>query len=200
MNASSFDRQQDGDLLDASISKPLEGGASYTFGHRFRRLVWSVTWALVARWTPPNFSPWRIFLLRLFGAKVDRTAAVAASTRIWYPPNLTMRCHATLGPEVNCYNMAEIEIGDGAIVSQGAFLCCGSHNIRDAHFQLTTKPIKIEARSWVCAEAFVGPGVVVGEGAVLAARGAAFRSLDPWSVYVGNPASKVSARVIEAES
>ena len=95
---------------------------------------------------------------------------------------------ATLGPGVDCYTMGSIELGAYAIVSQRAFLCTGTHNINDADFQIRSRPIKIEANAWVAAEAFVGPGVTVGEGAVLAARGVAFEDLEPWTVYLGNPA------------
>ena len=60
----------------------------------------------------------------------------------------------------------------------------------DPAFQLIAKPIKLEPHSWVAADAFVGPGVVVGEGAVLGARAVAFSDLEPWTLYVGNPAQK----------
>jgi hypothetical protein len=50
--------------------------------------------------------------------------------------------------------------------------------------------------SWVAAEAFVGPGVTIGEGAVLGARGCAFRDLEPWTVYAGNPARRLKLRKI----
>ena len=48
--------------------------------------------------------------------------------------------------------------------------------------------------SWVAAEAFVGPGVTMGEGAVLGARAVAFSDLAPWTVYVGNPAKPIKTR------
>jgi putative colanic acid biosynthesis acetyltransferase WcaF len=92
--------------------------------------------------------------------------------------------------------MAPIRIGAGAIVSQGAHLCAGSHDITSPVFQLTTRPISIGAKAWIAADAFVGPGVDVGEGAVLGARGVAFRSLEPWGVYAGNPAQRIKQRVM----
>ena len=67
-------------------------------------------------------------------------------------------------------------------------------------FQLTASPITIGAGAWIAAEAFVGPGVEVGEGAVLGARGVAFRSLEAWTVYGGNPAKAIKPRVLRAAS
>lgn len=77
-------------------------------------------------------------------------------------------------------------------------LCTGSHDIQDSAFPLVARPIEIKANAWVAAEAFVGPGVEVGEGAVLGARGVAAKSLLPWTVYVGNPARPVGQRRPEA--
>jgi putative colanic acid biosynthesis acetyltransferase WcaF len=79
-------------------------------------------------------------------------------------------------------------LGAYAVISQGAYLCAGTHDVDDPNFQLTTRPISIGERAWIAADAFVGPGVRVGEGAVLGARGVAFKDLEPWTIYAGNPA------------
>jgi putative colanic acid biosynthesis acetyltransferase WcaF len=181
-------------ILDAKLTSTLSGGPSFTLGNRIQRALWSVAWVALASWTPPSFFAWRAFLLRCFGADIAPTAMVRSSARIWYPPLLIMDDRATLGPQVNCYNIAPIHIKAGAIVSQGSHLCAGSHDISDPFFQLVAKPIVIGEYAWVAAEAFVGPGVTVGEGAVLGARGVAFRDLEAWTVYVGNPASAKGKR------
>ena len=67
-------------------------------------------------------------------------------------------------------------------------------DIDNAHFQLRALPIAIGSRVWIAAEAFIGPGVTVNEGAVLGARGCAFRDLAAWTVYVGNPAREIRVR------
>jgi putative colanic acid biosynthesis acetyltransferase WcaF len=124
----------------------------------------------------------------MFGAKIHRTAMIYSSANVWYPPNLEMDEYSCIGPNVNCYSIAKVSLGSHAIVSQGAQLCTGSHNIDDENFQLVARPIHIGSHAWVAAEAFVGPGVTIGEGAVLGARAVAFKDLAAWTVYVGNPA------------
>lgn len=133
-------------------------------------------------------------LLRAFGADVDWSAYVYPDVFIWAPWNLTIRARGTLGRKVTCYNIALVSLGNRAVVSQGAHLCTGTHDYRDPEFPLEARPIVIGRRAWVCAGSFVGPGVTVGDGAVLAAAGAAFRDLTPWTIYLGNPAVVQGAR------
>ncbi len=169
-------------------------GPSFGVRARLVRLTWNCAWFLLAAWTPRQCNAWRLILLRWFGAKVSARASVRSSVRIWDPANLVMEDRSTLGPDVICYNMAPISLGWGALVSQRAQLCTGSHDIHDREFTLITKPIKIGRNAWIAANAFVGPGVQVGEGAVLGACAVAFSNLEPWTVYVGNPARSVRER------
>ncbi len=179
--------------LQATESSAL-GGPSFSLSNRIFRAMWSVTWALLASWTPPPLHGWRRFLLRLFGAKIGKGVRVYGSVRIWYPPNLEMGQHAVMGWNAICYNQGNIKIEDFATVSQYAHLVAGTHDIDDPNFQLIVKPVTVCRQAWVASGAFVGPGVTVGEGAVLGARSVAFRDLDPWTVYVGNPAKSVRRR------
>ena len=186
--------------LDASRVNPLEGGPSFSLGNRIMRAIWNVTWAVLASWTPPQMSFWRRFLLKLFGARLGESSDVRGSAKVWYPPHLHLADRALLAERVTCYNMAPISLGRGALVSQGAHLCAGTHDISSAAFQLIARPITIGPQAWIAAEAFVGPGVEVGEGAVLGARSVAFRPLEPWTVYGGNPAKPLKRRILRDAS
>ena len=178
----------------ASAPAPYLGGPTFALKHRAMRLLWSLSWKVLASWTPPSFQPLRRHLLQLFGADIHSTAMVRSSTRIWWPANLSMGAHASLGPHATCYNVAMITMDDFAIVSQRAHLCSATHDVDDPEFPLTSRPITIGRKAWVAAEAFVGPGVTIGEGAVLGARGVAVRDLDAWTIYAGNPARPLRAR------
>ena len=181
-------------ILDARESRSYLNGPSFSLGNRVQRALFIVVWALAASWTPRQLAPWRRLLLRAFGATMGAGSDVRGSAKVWYPPNLVMHERAMIGPRVNCYNMGLITLERGALVSQDANLCGGTHNFDDAHFQLMAREIRIGAHAWICAEAFVGPGAQVGEGAVLGARSVAFGTLAPWTVYAGNPAKVVRER------
>jgi putative colanic acid biosynthesis acetyltransferase WcaF len=94
--------------------------------------------------------------------------------------------------------MDRVELGEKAVVSQGTHLCGGTHDIKDPDFQLVTRPILVGKGAWIAAEAFVGPGVVVGEFAVIGARAVVLRNAEPYGVYVGNPAQLVKQRLLRA--
>lgn len=172
----------------------FSGSPTFPLSHRLHRAAFQLAWLLLARWTPPALRAWRAAILNVFGADVDPTANVYPSARVWYPPNLVVRAHAVMGPAVICYSMDKITIGRCAVVSQRSHLCAGTHDVDDADFPLQTAPITIGDNAWVAADAFVGPGVSLGEGAVLGARAVTVKNLAPWSIYAGNPARLLRRR------
>lgn len=178
------------------IEKSRYSGASFSLKNRLLRLVWEQVYWLLFRFTPRIFHPWRVFVLRCFGARIGRHCHVYPKVAIWAPWNLEMHDHACLANDVRCYNQATITLGERAIVSQGSHLCTGSHDYNDPEFALYAKPIVIGKDAWVCADAFVGPGVDIGEGAVLGARAVTFKDLEPWTVYSGNPVNPIKKRQI----
>lgn len=167
---------------------------SFAWSHLLLRLIWNITWFFLASWTPPQLYAWRRLLLNLFGAKIAKGARVYGSARIWYPPNLVMEAGSVLGWRSFAYTQDRIVIGEHAIISQFSMLVTGTHDVDSETFQLFTKPIHIGSHAWIAANTFVGPGVTVGEGAVLGGAGVAFRNLEPWTIYGGNPAQKIRER------
>lgn len=180
--------------LDARRTRPLEGGASFSLGNRVQRVIWGLAWLLLARFTPPPLHAWRRLVLRAFGARVGRGARVHASVRIWLPANLDLGEHCLIGPGVNLYNQGRIAVGAGTVISQGAHVCASSHDIADPHFQLVLRPIAIGKHAWIAAEAFIGPGTTIGDGAVIGARAALFHDAEAGGVYSGNPARLIKQR------
>ena len=162
------------------------------------RLLWIITWGLLARPLPRSLGrSWKRFLLRLFGAKIHKTAIIYSSVRIYMPWQLEMREYSCLAPEVDCYNVAKIIIGAHATVSQKSYLCSASHDITDPSHLLITAPIILEEKAWVGASCFIGMGVTVGEGAVVGATASVFKDVEPWTVVGGNPAKFIKKRELK---
>jgi putative colanic acid biosynthesis acetyltransferase WcaF len=162
--------------------------------NKLARTVWAVVWTVLFRPSPRPLHGWRRFLLRCFGAKVGRGAHPYPGARVWAPWNLVMDDHSCLADGVDCYCVAPIRLGRSALVSQRAFLCAATHDYTDPDFPLVPRPIVIADGAWVAAEAFVGPGVTVGEGGVVGARACVTKDVEPWTVVAGNPARVIKRR------
>lgn len=106
--------------------------------------------------------------------------------------------HSCLSGKVDCYCVAPIHIGAHATVSQYSFLCAASHDIEQADMPLTTGPIDIADGAWIAADVFIGPGVQIGEGAVVGARASVFEDVEPWTVVAGNPAKLIKRRILQS--
>jgi len=166
----------------------------YSTREKIGRLAWSCVQATIFRWSFHNWYGVRRALLRMFGARLDSSANVRRTVLVECPWNLSMGAESSVGDRAILYCLGTVRIGRNVTVSQGVHLCAGSHDSRRREMPLVRPGIDIGDEAWVAADAFVGPGVRVGEGAVLAARGVAFDDLEPWTIYRGNPAAKVRAR------
>ena len=170
-------------------------GPAFTVRNRIGRALWGIAYVLAFRPSPRPLHAWRALLLRAFGARLGRHVHVYPRAQIWAPWNLEIGDWVAVADGVNVYNMATIRIGDYSMVSAGTHLCGGSHDADSANFQLVAKPITIAPYVWICAEAFIAPGVNVPEGAVIAARAVVTRSpSNSWTVYAGVPARPIRAR------
>jgi putative colanic acid biosynthesis acetyltransferase WcaF len=165
--------------------------------NQIARLVWTIVWTVFARPLPRSLgNGWKLFLLRLFGAKVHSTAKVYSSVRIYMPWNLEMEEYSCLSPEVDCYNVAKIKIGAHATVSQKTYLCTASHDISKSNYPLIFSPITVKEQSWIGASAFIGMGVTIGQGAVVGATASVYKDVAAWSVVGGNPAKFIKKREV----
>lgn len=170
-------------------------GPSFSFSNRLLRTLWAVAYLLFFKISPRPFHAWRVSLLRLFGAKIGKGCHIYSSVKVWAPWNLVLGNHVGVADSVNLYCMDKINIGDFAVISQGAYLCGGTHDYNSVNFQLITKPIAIGAHAWVCAEVFIHPGVILPEGVVVGARAVVIDNLPiPWAVYAGNPCRQIASR------
>ena len=167
---------------------------AFVASDRAKRLVWNLCWALLYRLSPRPFHGWRAFLLKCFGAKMGPGCHFYPGSKVWAPWNLICADQVTAGDGVEIYNPAQTRFGSHAILSQGAYVCGATHDYDDPRFPLLAYTMEFGAYSWVCARASVGPGVNVGEGAVLGLGSVATRDLEPWGVYAGVPAVKVKER------
>ncbi len=157
------------------------------------RVLWALVWPLF-RLSPRPFWGWRRFLLRLFGARIGSSVHVYPTVRLTIPWNLSIGDGTAVGDRAILYALGPISIGARVTISQGAHLCAGSHDWRDPTMPLTKPPISIGDDAWICADAFVGPGVRIEALAIVGARTVAVRDVPRAAIAAGNPARIVGQR------
>lgn len=173
--------------------------SEHGLGNKAGRVLWGIVWLMFFRPSPRPMHQWRCLLLRLFGAKIGPVVRIYPSARIWAPWNLQLDANACIGDDVDCYSVDRIHLCESATVSQYSYLCSASHDYTDRSMPLVTAPITIGAGSWVCADVFVGPGVTIGEGAVVGARSSVYKDVEPWAVVAGNPARFIKRREMKPD-
>ena len=138
----------------------------------------------------------KVFLLRIFGAKIEKTTVIKPSVNIKYPWFLEAGDNVWIGEGSWIDNLAKIKIGNNVCLSQRSFLCCGNHDYKSPSFDLIVKEIEIEDGVWIGAGAIVLGGVKCGSHSVLTAGSIATRDLEPYKIYQGNPAIYKRERII----
>jgi len=171
--------------------------AKYSRKEFFGRILWGCAQPLF-RYSPRTFFRWRRFLLRFFGAIIGKHVNIYNSAIIYMPWNLEIGDWSAIGEYAYIYNLGKIKIGEKVTISQRVHLCAGTHDYSDPVMPLLKPPIEIQDQAWVAADAFVGPGVTIGGGAVVGARSVVLKDIDPWVVVVGNPAKEIKKRVFKA--
>lgn len=180
------------------VSLDLEANRSarkYPPGELMRRVLWRLCWPGF-RFSPRALFGWRRLFLRAFGARIGTHVHVYNTAEIYLPGNLSIGDWSAIGERALLYNLGPITIGSRVTISQRAHLCAGTHDYTRADMPLLKPPIAIGDEAWICADAFVGPGVAIGAGAVVAARAVALTNVPAWTVVVGNPARRLKTRVL----
>lgn len=180
-------------------SRVRRSSAGYRNSEIIRRVLWSFT-APVFLLSPRLLYGWRNGLLRLFGASVGRKVQIYPTVRIFAPWHLVVGDGSTIGDRAIIYNVGKITIGDLVTISQNAHVCAGSHDYAESGMKLLRLPITVGDNVWICADSFLGPGVTIGQDAVIGARSAVFREVAAGTVVGGNPATFLKFRAPELQA
>ncbi len=165
-------------------------------GNMLTRFLWyftNVIWFNSA--FPVSFI--KVFLLRLYGAKIGSGVVIKPRVSIKYPWKLAVGNNVWIGEQVWIDNLAQVTIGDNVCISQGAMLLCGNHDYKKQTFDLVLGEIVLEEGVWIGAKAIVCPGVTCHTHSVLAVNSVATSNLESYKIYQGNPASPVRDRIIQ---
>jgi putative colanic acid biosynthesis acetyltransferase WcaF len=174
------------------------GNDNYAAGEYRRRVLWMAVRPLL-RCVPRFFYEARNRILRGFGAQIGESVRIYPDVDIFFPWNLEIGDEVTVGPKVQLYSLGKIIIGDGTMISYGAHLCAGTHDYTKVNLPLLKPEVHLGQGIWVCTEAFIGPGVSVGDFSIVGARAVVLKSFPEFSILGGNPARKIKDRPLPVQ-
>lgn len=178
---------QDLDKVDKFPYSPME---------YLKRVLWALAKFSIWRLLWHRIPILRMLLLRIYGADIKLSGMSFGSVNILRPWDLKLGENVAIGPRVHIYNLNRIEIGDNSVISQDAYLCGGTHDYTKPTLPLKRMDIAVGSNVWICAGAFIGPGVKIGDGAVVGARAVVMKNVEAWTVVTGNPARTIKRRSI----
>ena len=181
-----------------SVSLASFKGSGFDKGACLLKIIlWYFVNALIVRasWNP--FIGIKIFLLRMFGAKIGKGLCVKNNVVIKSPWNLIIGNNCWIGESVWIDNLDKVSIGNNVCISQGAMLLTGNHDYTISSMPYRNAPIVVEDGAWIGARTVVCPGVTVHENAILTVGSIAVKDMEANGIYQGNPAVKKKAREIK---
>lgn len=187
-------------ITDALNSKDVDlslyDNSWYKPGPLWKRILWYWVNAVVFNSSLFPFYGLKVFLLKIFGARVGKNLAIKPYVNIKYPWLLETGNNVWIGEKAWIDNLAKITIGNNVCLSQGCLLLAGNHDYTKPAFDLIVKEIILEDGVWIGAKATVCAGVTCKIHSVLSVGSVAACDLEPMGIYQGNPAIQVKQRII----
>ncbi len=180
-----------------AVNTDTFSGPSFSLQNRLARVLWSIVYTILFRYSLRPMHAWRSFILKLFGAKVEKGVHVYPAVKIWAPWNLHLKQECGIANGVTLYGQGYITIGKKTVISQGAHLVAGTHDYTKSGFPLITKPIIIGDDVWIATEAFIHPGITIGNGCVIGARSVVTKDMPEWMVCAGHPCKPIKGRKLD---
>ena len=98
--------------------------------------------------------------------------------------------------QANCIldGRSSIYVDDNVVFGTGVHIWTQEHDVNDPLFRVLEKnsqPVIINNRAWICSDSTILPGVIIGEGVVLASRAVATKNCEAYGIYAGLPAKRI---------
>lgn len=137
--------------------------------------------------------------MRVFLNKCGKKFILNREVIFEVPQNMTLGDN--VGINARCWISAGgiIEIGDNVLIGPNVTIVTANHIFTDDNTPInkqghTKNKVLIRDNTWIGANVTILPGVEIGSNTVIGAGSIVTKSLQPNSVYAGNPAKRIGGR------
>lgn len=167
--------------------------------YKVKLQIWRCVDTLFFKTSLNIFSCWRVFLLRLFGAKIGKGCYISPLARIYMPWNLTIGNFSSIDDYTFIKSTEKVLIGDYVSISNFVHIITGGHDVRQRNFASQRSPIVIENGVFIGADSYISKGVNIGQMAVIGARSVVLKDIPENTIAFGSPCVVKCERIPQNE-
>lgn len=139
-----------------------------------------------AMWLP--FFSLRYALLRLAGAKLDKTLAIHRRVRVLAPWKLSIGASSTVNRAAFLDARGVLSIGANTMIGHQSAIYTLGHDLHDPFFSAKESPVTIGNNVVIFPHAIIQPGVSIADGAVVLPGSVVTKSIEKNTIVGGVPA------------
>lgn len=167
--------------------------------YKIKLQIWRCVDTLFFKTSLNMLSCWRVFLLRLFGAKIGKGCYISPKCTIFIPWNFEMGNFCSIDDYAYIKPRVKIKLGDYVSIANFVHIIPGGHNVRSRHFDSNLAPITIHHSAFIGADTYIGKGVTIGQFSVIGARSVVLKDVPENSIAFGFPCQVKGERIPEEE-
>lgn len=170
-----------------------------TKSYKIKLQIWRCIDTLFFKTSLNPLTCWRVFLLKLFGAKIGKGCYISPKCTIFVPWNFEMGNYSSIDDYAYIKSRAKIKIGDYVSIANFVHIIPAGHNVRSRHFDSDTAPVNIKNGAFIGADTYISKGVTIGEMAVIGARSVVFKDIPNNTIAYGSPCQLKDKRIPDEE-
>ena len=186
MNKEFFNKAKQGEAINI-VTDPLFKDICLKEVHRCREKCFEINT------TNPMSAIYRQKLNELFCTNLPDSVTIEPPIQIDYGCQVQIAENVFIGNNFVATAFGGIEIEQGAMIATGCTIATVNHDYQNLDI-VRGKKVVIKKGAWICSKVTIVPGVIIGEGAVVAAGSVVTKKVPDFAVVAGNPARLIKWR------
>ena len=154
-------------------------------------IKWLMSTSIIPKLPSQTLRNWG---LRKMGVKMSKNVKFYSDFSVRNPKNLVIEDGVSIGPKVLLDARCGLTIRKNAVIAYDAVIWSLNHDYNDTHFKGKGAPVEIGPYAWVCSRSIILPGIIIGEGAIVATGAIVTKDVEPWTIVGGVPAKPIGVR------